>query len=138
MTQYIRIDNPPFVLEGPQGQSAAEAHAWHHAKQALTIGQVLTGQVFAQAVFGVFFDAGLAFPVRMNITDFGIGLVRNKGVRFPNDYPALQSRISGKLAGFDEIHHQFVVQHLVEQDLSSRLAELGNQGTKKQCYLNCP
>jgi len=110
MLHCISIENPPFLIDGPRVQSEAKSHAWQQVKQELAIGQVLTGKVFTQVIFGVFFDAGIGFPVRMNITDFGIETV--EGLRFPEDYPALQSSISGKLAGFDESHHQLVVQKL--------------------------
>jgi ribosomal protein S1 len=106
----ISIESPPFLIDVPQVPSEATSRAWQQVKQELKIGSVLTGKVFTQVIFGVFFDAGLGFPVRMNITDFGIRTV--EGLQFPEDYPALQSSISGKLAGFDERTHQIVVQNL--------------------------
>ena len=66
----------------------------------------MSGNIFARIIYGVLFDAGLGFAVRMNVTDFG---AIAEGRNYPHDYPKLGSEISGRFAGFDELDHQLVV-----------------------------
>jgi hypothetical protein len=79
---------------------------WQQLKQDLPIGTMLSGNIFARIIYGVLFDAGLGFSVRMEVTDFGSIA---EGRNYPHDYPALGSNISGRFAGFDESEHQLVV-----------------------------
>jgi hypothetical protein len=113
--RWESVENPPFLINTSQVQSEAKTRAWQQLKNGLAIRTVLTGRVFTQAIFGVFFDAEVGFPVRMNITDFGKETVH--GMQFPEDYPALNSIITGKLAGFDDGPYQLVVRKL-EEDVS--------------------
>ena len=79
---------------------------WEQLKQRLAIGTVLTGSVCIQAPFGVFYDAGLGFRVLLNVTEFG----RGEGNKvFPDNYPALDSTISGEVWGFDDSKRQIRV-----------------------------
>ncbi|WP_303309734.1 hypothetical protein [Hymenobacter sp. BT730] len=100
------IENPPFrnVVLSQQEENSL---AWQQLQTQLPVGTVLTGKVFTQAIFGVFYDAGVGFPVRMNITDFG--KQTKHGMRFPDDYPPLNSTIKGRLLGFDNSTYQLVV-----------------------------
>jgi uncharacterized protein (DUF433 family) len=104
MISWEIIPNPPFSLE-MASDSAQSATEWHLLKQQLLSGITLTGKIFARTHFGVFFDAGIGLPVRMNVPDFG---PPDGGMVFPTDYPALGSSISGQLAGFDESWRQVV------------------------------
>jgi hypothetical protein len=100
------IDNPPFSENLFTDPKTA---AWEALKQQLPLGTRLTGTVYIQAPFGVFYDAGLGFPVLINVTDFGkVG----GGMQFPDDYPSLGSSMSGGVCGFDENNRQIrVVKH---------------------------
>jgi hypothetical protein len=113
--RWKSVENPPFLIDTSHVKSEAKIRAWQQLKNELTIGEVITGRVFTQAILGVFFDAGVGFPVRMNITDFGKETVH--GMQFPEDYPALNSIITGKRAGFDDGNYQVVVRKL-EEDAS--------------------
>ena len=77
---------------------------WEQLKQQLPIGSLLTGKVCARMPFGVFFDSGVGFPVLLKVIHFGI-----ERVRFPEDYPELESVITGQLAGFAEDNRQLHV-----------------------------
>ncbi|MGI4874655.1 MAG: DUF433 domain-containing protein [Janthinobacterium lividum] len=96
MNDWRIIPNPPFadgLFSEPQ------TAAWEALKQRLPLGSVLTGKVYIQAPFGVFYDTGLGFPVLMNVTEFG----KLKGpILFPEEYPALGSDMTGYLAQFDD------------------------------------
>jgi hypothetical protein len=113
--RWESIENPPFLVYLPAPPQWPATPAWLHLKQRLPLGTILTGTVFTQAIFGVFFDAGVGFPVRMNITDFGIET--EQGMQFPADYPALNSKITGVLGGFDERNRQLVVRKWAAQSL---------------------
>jgi ribosomal protein S1 len=78
---------------------------WEQLKQRLATGTVLTGSVCIQAPFGVFYDAGLGFPVLLNVTEFG----REENTLFPDNYPALNSTISGAVWGLDDSKRQIRV-----------------------------
>ncbi|MFD2721729.1 hypothetical protein ACFST9_23640 [Hymenobacter monticola] len=80
---------------------------WEALKQRLPVGSIITGKVVHQALFGVFIDAGLGFPVLMRVTEFGI--IKPSGLTFPDDYPALGGAISGQFCGFDEGNRQLAV-----------------------------
>ena len=86
--------------------------AWEALKQQLPLGILLTGTVYIQAPFGVFYDAGLGFPVLINVPE----LSRPEGgLLFPGDYPPLGSMMSGELWGFDERNRQVrVAKHYFE------------------------
>lgn len=68
---------------------------WEALQQRLPIGSLITGKVVHQALFGVFIDAGLGFPVLMHQGSFV-----NRRMRFPDDYPPLNSELTGELLGF--------------------------------------
>jgi hypothetical protein len=101
------IDNPPF-----DSLTSSEAHRvaeWNQLKQELPLGTVLTGRVFARAIYGVFFDSGHGFPVLVRVLDFG----RPEGhTQWPEDYPTLGSRISGLYCGVNEGGRQLIVRLL--------------------------
>jgi ribosomal protein S1 len=77
---------------------------WEQLNHLLPMGSLLTGKVWARMPFGVFFDAGVGFPVLLEVIHFG-----KERVRFPEDYPELASQISGRLAGFSEENRQLRV-----------------------------
>jgi len=96
--------DPPFNVASLEARG--EIIDWELLKHRLLLDTILTGKIFARTHFGLFFDAGQGFPVRMNITDFG----KPEGnMKWPDDYPALDSEISGQFNGFDDIHRQLVV-----------------------------
>ena len=98
------VTNPPFDVTSLEGKS--KIADWEQLKLRLLPGTILTGKIFARTYFGVFFDAGEGFPVRMNITDFG----KPEGnMKWPDDYPSLGSEISGVFNGVDARHYQLVV-----------------------------
>jgi len=101
------IDNPPFAESLFTDQKTA---AWEALKQQMPLGTKLTGPVYIQAPFGVFYDAGLGFPVLINVTDFG---KPEGGMIFPEDYPPLGSSMSGEVRGFDENNRQIRVVRFV-------------------------
>ncbi|MDO7847155.1 hypothetical protein Q5H92_12355 [Hymenobacter sp. M29] len=98
------IDYPPF--RGGICGEASKTDEWNRLKQELPFGTVLSGNIFARTLFGVFFDSGHGFPVRMDITDFG----KPEGnMKWPDDYPALGSEIKGVFNWFEDSHRQLVV-----------------------------
>ena len=103
MNGWQIVPNPPFADGLFSEQQTA---AWEALKQHLPSGTILTGTVYIQAQFGVFYDAGLGFPVLINVTEFG---KLEGGIQFPEDYPPLGSTISGELWGFDENNRQLRV-----------------------------
>ncbi|WP_035563618.1 hypothetical protein [Hymenobacter sp. IS2118] len=74
---------------------------WEQLKENLSFGTVLTGKIFVRTPFGVFFDSGHGFPVLMNVPEFAKGYMK-----FPDDYPELDSEIGGQLVGFDDSNRQ--------------------------------
>jgi len=97
------IDNPPFAENLFTAQKTA---AWEALKQQMPLGTKLTGTVYMQAPFGVFYDAGLGFPVLINVPEFG----KPEGeMLFPEDYPPLGTSMSGEVGGFDENNRQIRV-----------------------------
>ncbi|MGI4762592.1 MAG: hypothetical protein ACRYF0_17920 [Janthinobacterium lividum] len=70
-------------------------------KKEVPLGTILSGSIYARMPFGVFYDAGVGFPVLLQVTEFG-----KPGMNFPNDYPELDSAISGRLAGFSDDNRQ--------------------------------
>jgi hypothetical protein len=96
--------NPPFDVTSFEAKG--DATNWELLKHQLFLGTILSGKIFARTYFGVFFDAGQGFPVRMNITDFG---QPEGNMKWPDDYPALDTEISGVFNAFDEHHYQLVV-----------------------------
>jgi ribosomal protein S1 len=99
------LENGPFA-DGSFQKQSHRTPEWEALKQHLPLGSILTGSIFIQAPFGVFFDSGHGFPVLINVTEFGKA---EGGMRFPEDYPALGSTISGKLWGFDDGNYQLRV-----------------------------
>ena len=98
-------ENPPFnelVSRGPD--RAAE---WEALKQRLPLRTTLTGKIFARAPFGVFFDAGLGFPVLIKVHEFC--KPKKGGVIWPDDYPALGSQIGEQFGWFDDYNRQIGV-----------------------------
>jgi ribosomal protein S1 len=95
------ISDHPFSHDFLSGEYTAQ---WEQLKQQLPIGSLLTGKVWARMPFGVFFDAGVGFPVLLEVIHFG-----KKRVHFPDDYPELASQISGRLVGFDKDNRQLRV-----------------------------
>jgi transcriptional accessory protein Tex/SPT6 len=93
-----------FALEVPENpfSSPAKVIEWEELKKRLALGSIVSGRIFIQAHFGVFFDAGLGFPVLINVTDFGA----TGPLTFPDDYPALDSTISGAVWGLDDNNRQ--------------------------------
>lgn len=90
--------NPPFSLNSSDNTEQARV-AWEQVQQQLPAGTMLSGRVFARTHFGVFYDAGVGFPVRINVTDFG----KPEGVMvFPEDYPTLNSFMRGEVSGFED------------------------------------
>lgn len=72
-TEWDSIENAPFPFAGdPYSKQNHNGAEWELLKQNLSIGSIISGKIYARVVFGVFYDAGLGFPVRMNITDFGV------------------------------------------------------------------
>ncbi|GAB2847110.1 hypothetical protein [Hymenobacter ruber] len=102
---FETIDNLPF--DSLISREAHRVDEWNHLKQQLPLGTVLTGEIFARTVFGVFFNSGHGFPVLMRIPDFGI--IKPGGMIFPDDYPDLKSTISGQFCGFDDRNRQLIV-----------------------------
>ncbi len=96
--------SPPFkdlVL-----RDAARADEWHQLKHRLRLGTVLSGRIFARALFGIFFDSGHGFPVLLRVLDFG----KPEGnMKWPDDYPSLESETSGQLCDFNDLDSQIVV-----------------------------
>ncbi|MGI4835381.1 MAG: hypothetical protein ACRYFK_18160 [Janthinobacterium lividum] len=92
------VPDPPFTLMGIADDEVTRI-AWEHLKQELPLGAPLSGRIFARTHFGVFYDAGVGFPIRINVTDFG---KPEGGLVFPDDYPALASIISGEVSGFED------------------------------------
>ncbi|MDO7876985.1 DUF433 domain-containing protein [Hymenobacter sp. ASUV-10] len=112
-------DDVPF--NGPSSETSAErAIRWEGLKQQVSPGTPVSGRVFIQAPFGVFFDAGLGFSLLLEILDFGF-----PGIIFPDDYPALDSIITGEVAGFRDDNKQIAVVKdyaaIFNPDLSERL-----------------
>jgi hypothetical protein len=103
MNNWKIVPNPPFADGLFSEQQTA---AWEALKQQMPLGTRVTGSVYIQAPFGVFYDAGLGFPVLINVTDFG---KPEGGMQFPNDYPPLGSSMSGEVWGFDENNRQIRV-----------------------------
>jgi hypothetical protein len=98
------IDNPPFTLASREAHKAVE---WKQLKHQLPLGTVLTGKIFARAHFGVFFDAGVGFPVIMEIDSF---IIPKEGPTiFPDDYPELNSIMTGEIVGFRDNNQQIDV-----------------------------
>jgi len=90
----------------PFATQEEQAAAWEQLKQRLPLGRVLTGRVVIRTPFGVFYDAGQQFPVLINVPEFQ----KPEGYMvFPNDYPALNSEMSGILVAFDDICYQLRV-----------------------------
>ncbi|RYE90819.1 MAG: hypothetical protein EOO37_01995 [Cytophagaceae bacterium] len=83
---------------------------WELLKNSLALETVLTGAVYIKAPFGVFFDAGVGFPVLLEVIHFG-----KERAAFPEDYPELSSEISGRLVGFAEGNRQL---HVVNPTLA--------------------
>jgi hypothetical protein len=100
MNGWKIIPNPPFAGGLFSEQQTA---AWEALKEQLPLGTILTGKVYIQAQFGVFYDTGLGFPVLINVPEFG---KPEGGMTFPDDYPALESTMSGYLAQFDDCTRQ--------------------------------
>ncbi|RZK12849.1 MAG: hypothetical protein EOO56_27820 [Hymenobacter sp.] len=100
MNGWKIVPNPPFAGSLFSEQQTA---AWEALKRQLPLGTLLTGKIYIQAQFGVFYDAGLGFPVLINVPEFG---KPDGGMVFPEDYPPLGSMMSGELCGFDEHNRQ--------------------------------
>lgn len=100
---YIFIDNPPFTTGL---HSAEQTETWEKLKNELPLGTVLSGPIFIQAPFGVFFDTGLGFPAMLEVFAF---LKEKRPLNFSEDYPPLGSTISGKLARFYDEMRQLQV-----------------------------
>jgi ribosomal protein S1 len=100
MNGWNIVLNPPFADGLFSEQQTA---TWETLKKRLPLGTILTGKVYIQAQFGVFYDTGLGFPVLINVPEFGKS---EGGMVFPDDYPALESTMSGYLAQFDENNRQ--------------------------------
>lgn len=128
MNGWRIIPNPPFA-DGLFSEQ--QTTAWELLKLHLPAGNVLTGTVYIQAEFGVFYDAGLGFPVLINVTEFGNP---EGGVLFPDDYPALGSTISGKVWGFDESNRQIRVGRLPDFRVTYRLYTAEEGGRKTPAY----
>ncbi|MGI4761802.1 MAG: hypothetical protein ACRYF0_13930 [Janthinobacterium lividum] len=99
MNGWQFVTDPPFVDGLFSKQQTA---AWATLKEQLPLGTILTGRVYIQAQFGVFYDAGLGFPVLINVPEFS----KLGGIVFPDDYPALESTMSGYLVQFDDGNRQ--------------------------------
>jgi hypothetical protein len=100
MNGWNIIPNPPFA----NGLfSEEQTAAWEALKEQLPLGTILTGKVYIQAQFGVFYDAGLGFPILINVPEFS---KPEGGMTFPTDYPALTSAMSGYLTQFDDSNRQ--------------------------------
>jgi len=99
------IENAPFA-DDPF--SKKKASLWEQAKQHLPLGTILKGPIYARTVFGIFFDAGVGFPVLMKVTDFDTG----QKMIFPDNYPQLNSLVTGELSGFDDENRQIVARRL--------------------------
>ncbi|MCB2378278.1 hypothetical protein LGH70_11830 [Hymenobacter sp. BT635] len=97
------VDDSPFAVN-PFPTREAQVAAWEQLKQQLPIGSILTGRVITRTQYGVFYDAGLVFPVLIEVYDLGTGRMT-----FPDDYPALNSIISGRLVWFRDFEHQLQV-----------------------------
>ena len=114
------IDNPPFALVSREAHRADE---WKQLKQQLLLGTVLSGKIFARAHFGVFFDAGVGFPALMEIGSFII--LKEGPTIFPDDYPELNSVMTGEIVGFRDNNRQIEVvkdyNALINPDISGRL-----------------
>jgi ribosomal protein S1 len=95
------LPNHPFSHDLFTEEQTAK---WEQLKQRLPIGSLLTGKVWARMPFGAFFDAGVGFPVLLEVIYFG-----KERARFPEDYPELASELSGRLAGFDNSNRQLRV-----------------------------
>ena len=100
------IENAPFS-DDPFSRQEHKAAEWELLKKQLPFGSILTGKIYSRTYFGIFYDAGVGFPARMNVTAFGI--IKEGGMVFPDDYPALGSEMKGQFNGFDEHHRQLVV-----------------------------
>lgn len=103
MNGWKIVPNPPFANGLFSEQQTA---TWEALKQQLPLGTLLTGKIYIQAQFGVFYDAGLGFPVLINVPEFG---KPEGGMLFPADYPPLGSSMSGEVCGFDENNRQIRV-----------------------------
>lgn len=79
---------------------------WEALKLQLSIDTIITGKVVHQAPFGVFIDANLGFHVLMFVAEFND---KGQALIFPDDFPALNSALSGQFAGFNEINRQIIV-----------------------------
>ncbi|MDQ2772262.1 MAG: hypothetical protein M3Y54_17385 [Bacteroidota bacterium] len=103
MSNWELSENPPFegvILRG-------NPIIWEQLQNDLPLGAILTGKIFVRTPFGVFFDSGHGFPVLMNVSEFSEGYMK-----FPDDYPELDSEISGQLVGFDDSNRQIRVARL--------------------------
>jgi uncharacterized protein (DUF433 family) len=112
------IDNPPVFT--PADHSDVR---WNEVKQQILLGTSLSGKIFARAHFGVFYDAGVGFPVLMEISSFATN--KQGGMVFPDDYPALNSIMTGQVVGFRDNNRQIEVvkdyNALINPDLFERL-----------------
>ncbi|MDJ0366382.1 hypothetical protein QMK33_14585 [Hymenobacter sp. H14-R3] len=95
--------NPPFADGLFSEQQTA---AWETLKKQLPLGTILTGKVYIQTQFGVFYNAELGFPVLLRVVEFN---VKQGPILFPDDYPALDSVLTGRLVGFDNGNRQLDV-----------------------------
>lgn len=96
------IPDPPFA----DSLQSHRADAWKLVKRQLLVGTILTGKIYYRAPYGVFFDAGVGFPVLIEVPEFG---KPEGGMIFPEDYPAIGSLISGEIVGFRDETRQIVV-----------------------------
>ena len=102
----LNWDSSPHYPFADDLFSTESTQRWERLKQQLPIGTLLTGAVYTQAPFGVFYDAGVGFPVLLRIVEF----TKKQGpTLFPTDYPALDSVLTGKLVGFNDRSHQLDV-----------------------------
>jgi hypothetical protein len=97
-------ENEPVFSVSAETPTDKAARCWETLKQHLALGTPVSGRVFIQAPFGVFFDAGLGFPVLMELFSF-----RFPGMLFPDGYPALDSVITGEVVGFSDDNRQIRV-----------------------------
>ena len=79
---------------------------WEALKLQLSTDTVITGKVVYQAPFGVFIDANLGFHILLLVAEFND---KGQALIFPDDFPALNSAMSGQFAGFNEINRQIII-----------------------------
>jgi len=81
--------------------------SWEHAKTLVRLGDTVTGEVIKQYRFGVFVELGVGFPALLQVVQFGAE--QSRRYTSMSDYPALGTRISARVAGFQDRQREIIL-----------------------------